>query len=82
MTVPNLKEAKIIRIDKANNQILAWFGGEFFRVLQPGTDGWDEIMTISIDDPFHHSYPSFKQVKKRMRELIAAKKGGGEQQAG
>lgn len=60
-------KAKIIRINTNNNTMLVWFGG--VQIKEYAIAG-KEVNTHTISNPTKPGFPSFKQVKNRMREML------------
>ncbi len=64
----NIEDAKICWIDKAAGVLLAWWGGLEIKAYKIKETA--EVKTYVIEKPYKPDYPSFTQVKKRMREII------------
>lgn len=67
--VPDLTHSKLLRVNTTCNTMLVWFGGENIKEYSLNTKDKEEIKTHTIHCQ-KPNYPSFREVKKRMREII------------
>jgi hypothetical protein len=65
--IPKLKEAKVIRVNKNKDAILVWYGGIEIKEIDINTH---EEQTHEVYDPKKPDFPTYMQVKRRMREII------------
>lgn len=71
--IPDLKEAKIVRVDKQRNILYVWESGDIIHAFNLHTGKFLEDFAVRTyaNSPFsRNTWISFTEVKQRMRELI------------
>jgi len=70
--IPNLANSKLHRVDTINNTLLVWFGG--VEIKEFTLNSLHEETTHTVY-PRREGFPSFREVKFKMREIMENKEG-------
>lgn len=65
--IPKLTDAKLIRVDKAKETVLVWYGGA---TIQAFTLRGRKLAEYGVPNPAKPNFPTYTQVKHVMRSLI------------